>query len=159
MHEMVKWPIARWFKARLSSVQNILEFHHLFYALCRDILLIGTVTYGIAVKRFAMPVQEANDLSYEYDGMWDARYGKCGRLLIKDGFSVLGMNMAMVRISIHSEMSLATFLLQYLTSPLSLHPRQYLLAHHWLAGNAYAHMHTYCDRARRTSSPDSQDSL
>jgi hypothetical protein len=121
-----------------------------------------------------MPVQEANELSYEYDGMWDARYGKCGRLLIKDGFSILGMNMAMGRISIHSEMSLATFLLQYLTSPLSLrrshsswyhrlssspHPRQYLLAHHWLAGNAYADMHTYCDHARRTSSPDSQDSL
>jgi hypothetical protein len=38
-------------------------------------------------------MREVHELSYEHDGRWDARYGKCGRLLIKDGFSILGINM------------------------------------------------------------------
>lgn len=36
-----------------------------------------------------VPIREANELSYEYDGRWDARYSKCGCL---DGVSILGMN-------------------------------------------------------------------
>jgi hypothetical protein len=73
--------------------------------------------------------------------------------------------------TIHSEMSLATFLLQYLTSPLSLrisrsswyhrlsglsHSQQSLLALHWLTSNAYPDLHKYSDPARRTSSSDGQ---
>src|SRR6266850_7158718 len=84
------------------------------------------------------------------------------------------VNMGDEQDTIHSEMSLATFLLQYLTSPLSLrlsrsswyhrlsvlsHPQQSLLAHHWLTSNARPDLHTCCDPARRTSSSDGQDSL
>lgn len=49
-----------------------------------------------------VPMLEANELSYEYDGRWDARYSKCECLLIliNDGVSILGMN---IRISVHSE--------------------------------------------------------
>lgn len=46
------------------------------YALYR-----GTVT---------VPMGEVNELSYEHGGRWDARYGKRGRLLIKDGLPFLG---------------------------------------------------------------------
>jgi len=40
-----------------------------------------------------VPMGEVNELSYEHGGRWDARYGKCGRLLIKDGLPFWGMNM------------------------------------------------------------------
>jgi len=62
----------------------VLDSILILYALYRGMTFMGPQTDTVTV-----PIREANELSYEYDGRWDARYSKCGCL---DGVSILGMN-------------------------------------------------------------------